>query len=65
MNINKLDDESQTVYNFRVSFINSFSIDHPNLSEKDYIKYSKIAAYIKFKKCRYDSINFNKVKKYL
>lgn len=65
MNIIKQEDESNTVYNYRVSFINSFSIDNPNLSDKDYIKYSKIAANIKFKECRYDSINYNKVKKYL
>ena len=65
MTITKLDDESNTIYNFRVSFINSFSIDYPNLTEKDYIKYSKIAANIKFKECRYDIINYNKVKKYI
>ena len=65
MTIAKLDDESNTIYNFRVSFINSFSIDYPNLTEKDYVKYSKIAANIKFKECRYDSINYNKVKKYI
>ena len=65
MNIIKQDDESNTVYDYRVSFINSFSIDYPNLTEKDYIKYSKIAANIKFKECRYDSINYNKVKKYI
>tara|TARA_Y100000590_G_scaffold462398_1_gene626410 strand:- start:1104 stop:1301 length:198 start_codon:yes stop_codon:yes gene_type:complete len=65
MTIAKLDDESNNVYNFRVDFINSFSIDYPNLTEKDYIKYSKIAANIKFKECRYDSINYNKIKKYI
>ena len=65
MNITKLDDESNNVYNFRVNFINAFSIDYPNLTEKEYIKYSKIAANIKFKECRYDSINYNKVKKYI
>ena len=65
MNITKLDDESNTVYNYRITFINNFSLDYPDLTEKEYIKYSKIAANIKFKECRYDSINFNKVKKYL
>lgn len=65
MNIIKLDDESETVYKYRVSFINLFSIDYPNLSDKEYIKFSKIAANIKFKECKYDSINYHKVKKYL
>ena len=65
MTITKLDDESNTIYNFRVSFINAFSIDYPNLTEKDYIKYSKIVANIKFKECRYDSINYITVKKYI
>ena len=64
MNIKKLDDESNTVYNYRITFINNFSLDYPNLTDKN-IKYSKIAANIKFKECRYDSINYNKVKKYL
>ena len=65
MNLIKLDDESNTVYNYRFSFINLFSIDYPNLSDKEYVKFSKIAANIKFKDCIYDSINYNKVKKYL
>jgi|AACY02.1.fsa_nt_gi hypothetical protein len=65
MTIPKLDDESETIYNYRISFINLFSQENPNLSQKEYIKFSKIAANIKFKECRYDSINYNKVKKYL
>jgi len=65
MNIVRFIDESNIVYNYRVEFINKFSIDNPNMNEKDYIKFSKIAANIKFKGCRYDSINFNKYKSYL
>jgi len=65
MNITKLDDESNTVYTFRVNFINQFSIDNPELKEKDYIRFSKLAANIKFKECKYDYINYNKVKKYI
>lgn len=64
-NIERFVDESNTVYNFRISFINKFSEDNPELKEKDYIRYSKIASNIKFKECRYDPINYNKVKKYL
>ena len=64
-NIERFVDESNTVYNFRVNFINKFSEDNPELKEKDHIKYSKIASNIKFKDCRYDKINYNKVKKYL
>ena len=65
MNIPKMTDESNTIYNFRISFINKFSTDNPNLNEKDYIKFSKIASNIKYKDCRYDRINYNKIKKYL
>lgn len=64
-NIERFVDESNNVYNFRVSFINKFSENNPELKEKDYIRFSKIAANIKFKECRYDPINYNKVKKYL
>lgn len=65
MDIPKLDDESNKVYNYRIKFINLFSADNKDLILKEYIKFSKIAANIKFKECRYDNINFNKIKTYL
>lgn len=65
MDIPKLDDKSNKVYNYRIKFINLFSADNPDLTIKEYIKFSKMAANIKFKECRYDHINFNKIKKYL
>ena len=61
----RLIDESNTIYNYRVKFYEKFSNDNPTLKKKEYVKYSKIAANIKFKECKYDQINFNKVKKYL
>ena len=65
MIINKFNDESNIVYNFRVSFCEKYSSDNPDVKDKDVIKFSKIAANIKFRKCRYDAFIFNKVKKYI
>ena len=49
-NIPRFVNESNTVYNYRVQFIND-NKDTLELNEK--IKKSKIAANIKFKKCKY------------
>ena len=65
MNIDRLIDESNKIYNFRINFINKFSEDNPDINQKELIKFSKMAANIKFKECRYDQINYKKIKKYL
>ncbi len=61
-NINRFDNESNMVYNFRKNFINNndLSDDYNTL-----IRYSKILVNIKFKGCNYDPIIYNKLKKYL
>jgi hypothetical protein len=58
--ITRCDNESNIVYNYRVQFIEKYKED-VDLKEK--IKYSKILANIKFKKCSY-SIH-DKLKDYL
>ena len=49
MIINKFNDKSNIVYNFRVSFCEKYSSDNPDVKDKDVIKFSKIAANIKFR----------------
>ena len=61
----QLIDESKTVYNYRLQFIKKFKNKNNDFKEKDYIRLSKIAANIKFKECRYDSIIYNKIKNYI
>lgn len=61
----KLEDESNTVYQYRLDFIKKYKKNQNDLKEKDYIRLSKIVANIKFKECRYDSIIYNKIKKYI
>jgi hypothetical protein len=65
MIINKFDDESNNVYNYRITFCEKYSSDNQDIKDKEVIKYSKIAANIKFRKCRYDPFIYNKVKKYI
>lgn len=63
--MDKNQDESNTVYQYRLEFIKKYKKNHNELKEKDYIRLSKIVANIKFKECRYDSIIYNKIKKYI
>ena len=61
-NIIRVDDESDKIYQFRCKFINE------NIKNEEFkllVKESKILANIKFKKCRYDSKIYNKLKKFL
>lgn len=62
--MDRLEDESNKVYNFRIDFIKKYS-KNKDIKEKEAIKFSKIAANIKFRKCRYESLIYNKVKNYL
>ena len=63
LNIPRFDTESNLIYNYRVSYIQS------NLNDKtvinQLIKNSKILANIKFKKCKYDSKIYNSLKDFL
>lgn len=62
MDIFKFENESNTVYNYRLSFItkNKDKFDMITI-----IKYSKILANIKFKHCKYDSKLYNMLKEYI
>jgi hypothetical protein len=64
MDIHRYDNESNKVYNFRKDFI----INNINKLSDDYntmVRYSKILANIKFKKCSYDESIYNKLKEFL
>ncbi len=65
MEISKFDNESNIVYNFRKSFIEKYKGDNKNEDFNTIIKYSKILANIKYKKCVYDESIHEKLKKYL
>ena len=61
MDIFRFENESDTVYNYRLLFItkNKDKFDNHTL-----IKYSKILSNIKFKNCKYDSKIYNILKEY-
>ena len=62
MNIPKIENESNSVYLYRKTFIQNCT----EFTEmRDLIKYSKILANIKFKKCKYEPKIYNSVKEYL
>jgi len=65
MKVYRFDDESNSIYKFRLDFINKYSHDFPETKEKDLIKYSKIVANIKYKKCKYEPKIYHSFKKYL
>lgn len=58
----RFDSESDTVYNYRVNYINN---NINNISMIHLIKNSKILANIKFKKCKYDPKIYNSMKDFL
>lgn len=62
--MDRLEDESEKIYDYRINFIKKYS-KNKDVKEKDVIKFSKIAANIKFKKCKYDPFIYNKIKNYL
>jgi len=62
MDLYRFEDESDTVYNYRLEFIKRYTFE---TDINVVIKYSKIAANIKFKNCKYDSIIYNKLKEYI
>jgi hypothetical protein len=61
----RLDIEPDIIFNFRKSFYDKYKKNNPDENDKNIITYSKIAANIKFKQCKYDSKLYNKVKKYI
>lgn len=62
MSIPKLENESNLIYLYRKTFIQNCT----EFTEmRDLIKYSKILANIKFKKCKYEPKIYNSVKEYL
>jgi hypothetical protein len=65
MILQQFDDESNTVYNYRIEFINKYSKNNTDVSEKELIKLSKIVANIKFRKCKYSPSIFHKIKNYI
>ena len=67
MDIVRLIDESNEIFNFRCNYINKFK-DKDNFKNEDFknlVKDSKILANIKFKNCRYDPKIYYKLKKHL
>lgn len=62
LNIKKLDDESNLIYNYRLNYIKS---EYNNNELKILIKNSKILANIKFKKCKYNPTIYNNLKKFI
>lgn len=61
-NIKKIKGESHIIYSFRYNYIKK------NINEDKFLnleKNSKILANIKFKKCRYESKIYNKLKHFL
>jgi len=62
INISRFEDESDTIYNYRVNYIKN-NIDTSQL--KELIKNSKIIANIKFKNCRYEAKIYHSVKNFL
>jgi hypothetical protein len=62
LNVQRFDDESDEVYNYRVNYIKK---EYDNLELKILIKNSKILANMKFKNCRYHPKIFNNLKKFI
>lgn len=63
--VEQLDIEPDIIFNFRKTFYDEYKKNNPNESDKNIIIYSKIAANIKFKQCRYDPKLYHKVNKYI
>lgn len=62
-----MENEANIVYQYRKDFIekNLDKFLKDNIDYNTVIKYSKILAYMKFKKCKYDNIIYNQLKQYL
>ncbi len=67
ISIYRYENESDTIYNYRKSFIlNNYEEFNKNGTDiNTVIKYSKILANIKFKQCKYDLTIYNKLKEYI
>jgi hypothetical protein len=63
MKINRFDNESNVVFNYRKRFIEMYKEECDDINTV--IKYSKILANIKFKKLTYDPLIHNKLIKYI
>lgn len=62
-----MENESNIVYQYRKDFVDK-NLDKFLKDNVDYntiIKYSKMLANMKFKKCKYDNIIYNQLKQYL
>ena len=59
----RYENESNTIYNFRKNFIENYKTNDEDFNT--IVKYSKILANIKFKKCVYDVNIYDKLKIYL
>jgi hypothetical protein len=65
--IYKMENESNIVYQYRKDFVDK-NLDKFLKDNVDYntiIKYSKMLANMKFKKCKYDNIIYKQLKQYL
>ena len=66
INIQKFDTESNSMYIYRLNYINCILQKNiPTTNMYDIIKNSKILANMKFKKCKYDPKIYNQLKEYL
>ncbi len=65
MDISKFENESNIIYNFRKTFVENYKKDNKDEDINNIIKYSKMAANIKFKGCSYDESIHDKLKTYL
>lgn len=61
----KCDTESNTIYNYRINFIEKYKSNVNTDDINTIIKYSKILANIKFKGCSYDDSIYQKLKSYI
>ena len=62
LQIQRFDDESDTVYNYRKNYITK---EYNNNNLETLIKNSKILANIKFKNCKYPPKIYNMLKKFI
>jgi len=62
LDIHRFEDESNTVYNYRLNYIRSqYETEELKILEKN----SKILANMKFKNCKYNPKIYNKLKKFI
>ena len=60
--LEKLNDESEDMFQGRIEFVKKAIKKDNNLSEIDLIKYSKIWSNIRYKGCRYSAKIYNKIR---